>query len=147
MSPKRQAPSVADAELTVLRVLWEHGPSTVREVLELLPEGGKDWAYTTVQTLLLRLQDKGCVRSDKRDLAHVFAATVTRDELAGERIAEVVDSLLDGATAPLVLRLVEKGRFSASEIAHFRALLDAAERRQRAAKGKKGGDRGQGGKS
>jgi predicted transcriptional regulator len=140
---KRQLPNVAEAELTVLRVLWDHGPATVRDVLERLQADGRDWAYTTVQTLLQRLVDKGRVRADRSGLAHLFAAAVTRDDLARERVDEVVDSLLGGAVAPLVLPLVERGRFSPSEIARFRELLDAAERRQRGADDKKrGGHRG-----
>ena len=118
--------ATTDAELTVLKALWDGGPATVRELLERL---GTDWAYTTVQTLVGRLVEKGQVRADRRDIAHVFTATVARDELAQRQVDEVASSLLDGATAPLVLRLVEKGRFTAAEIARFRALLQAAEKK------------------
>jgi BlaI family transcriptional regulator, penicillinase repressor len=135
MSPRRDPTDVTDAELSVLKTLWEGGPATVREVLARVGTDGREWAYTTVQTLLLRLQEKGCVRADKRGLAHVFAATVTRDQLAGQQIDHVKDSILDGAAAPLVLRLVQNGRFSAAEIADFRRLLDEAEKRS------KGGER------
>lgn len=120
------AAAVADAELVVLKALWDGGPGTVRELLERLQGAGQQWAYTTVQTLLARLQDKGLVRADRRDLAHVFAAAVTRDQLAGRQVGEVAAALLDGAVAPLVLHLVANGRFSAAEIARFRALLDEA---------------------
>jgi len=136
MSPRqsKSTSAITDAELTILKALWDGGPATVRELLERL---GTDWAYTTVQTLVGRLVDKGHVRADRQDLAHVFSATTARDELAHRRVEEVATSLLDGATAPLVLRLVENGRFTAAEIESFRALLQAAERRGRA--GRPGG--------
>lgn len=128
MSPRRAQP-VADAELAVLKELWDGGPGTVRELQERLAAGARDWAYTTVQTLLQRLCDKGLARADKRDLAHVFAAAASREQVASARVQEVVDAVLDGALAPLLLGLLPKGRFSAAEIARFRELLDVAERR------------------
>lgn len=130
MSPQKPKPSstITDAELTILKALWDGGPGTVRELLERL---GTDWAYTTVQTLLTRLADKGHVRADRKDLAHVFVATGSRDELAMLQVQEVAGTLLDGAVAPLVLRLVEQGRFSSEEIARFRELLAAAEKKAR----------------
>ena len=129
MTPRRSISSATtDAELTVLKALWDGGPATVRELLDRL---GNDWAYTTVQTLVGRLVEKGQVRADRKDIAHVFTATVARDELAHRQVDEVASSLLDGAIAPLVLRLVEKGRFTAAEIARFRALLQAAEKKTR----------------
>lgn len=118
--------AITDAELTVLKALWDDGPGTVRELLERL---GTDWAYTTVQTLLSRLEDKGHVKANRRGHAHVFSAVVARDELAERHVDEVADSLLDGAVAPLVLRLVERGDFSSADIARFRKLLKAAERK------------------
>ena len=135
MTPPKPKPSstITEAELTILKALWDDGPATVRELLERL---GNDWAYTTVQTLVGRLVDKGHVRADRRDLAHVFVATTARDELAVRQVTEVASSLLDGAVAPLVLRLVEQGRFSAEEIARCRELLAAAEKKGKARGGK-----------
>jgi predicted transcriptional regulator len=142
MSPRHSKSSAAipEAELALLKALWDGGPATVRELLDRL---GSDQAYTTVQTLLGRLVDKGLVRTDRKELAHVFTATVARDELAQQQVQQVASSLLDGAIAPLVLRLVEQGRFSPAEIDRFRDLLAAAERKQ----GGKGGDARRGGKS
>jgi predicted transcriptional regulator len=135
MSPSKPKPSstITEAELTILKSLWDGGPATVRELLDRL---GTDWAYTTVQTLVGRLVDKGHVRADRRDLAHVFVATTARDELAVRQVKEVASSLLDGAVAPLVLRLVEQGRFSSEEIAQFRELLAAAEKKQKSRGGR-----------
>lgn len=98
---------------------------------ELLARLGTDWAYTTVQTLVSRLVDKGHVRADRKDLAHVFVATTAREELAARQVDEVASALLDGAVAPLVLRLVEQNRFSSAELERFRELLAAAEAKQK----------------
>lgn len=120
--------AIPDAELAILKVLWDHGPATIRDLLDRL---GTDAAYTTVQTLVTRLVEKGHVRADRGGVAHVFTATTAREELAQQRVEEVADALLDGAVAPLVLRLVEHGRFSPEDIKSFRKLLKAAEERAR----------------
>lgn len=120
----RSNPAITDAELSILKSFWDDGPATVRELIGRL---GTEWAYTTVQTLVTRLVEKGHVRADRRGVAHVFTATTAREELAHRRVEEVASSLLDGATAPLVLRLVENGKFSADDIKSFRELLRAAE--------------------
>jgi BlaI family transcriptional regulator, penicillinase repressor len=126
MSPQKPKPSstITEAELTILKALWDGGPATVRDLLDRL---GNDQAYTTVQTLVGRLVDKGHVRTDRKDLAHVFTAVTTRDELARRQVHDVASSLLDGAIAPLVLRLVEGAKFTPAELARFRELLAAAE--------------------
>lgn len=131
MTPNHPKPpsAVTEAELAVLKALWEGGPGTVRELLDRL---GGDQAYTTVQTLLSRLVDKGHVRTDRRDLAHVFTAVTAREELAGRQVQDVASTLLDGAIAPLLLRLVEQTKFTADELARFRDLLADAEARARA---------------
>lgn len=125
-NPNDRTPQITEAELTVLKSFWDAGPATVRELLERL---GTEWAYTTVQTLVTRLVEKGHVRADRRGVAHLFSATRDREAFAQLRVEEVADSLLDGAVAPLVLRLVENGRFSTDDIEHFRKLLRDAERR------------------
>jgi BlaI family transcriptional regulator, penicillinase repressor len=116
--------AVSETELEVLKVLWEQGPGTVREVNATLHRRGRRWAYTTVLTLLQRLQAKGYVGSDKSDAAHVFTAAVSRDRLLKQRLRELADDLCRGTATPLLLALVEGGRFTAEEIAQFRQLLD-----------------------
>jgi predicted transcriptional regulator len=121
---------VSDTELEVLKVLWERGPGTVREIGAHLREQGRTWAYNTVLTLLQRLESKGFVRADKAELAHVFRAAVSRDELLRDHLKELSDQLCEGEPTPLMLALVEGHRFTAEEIEHFRRLLDRLERRK-----------------
>ena len=117
---------LSEAEIEVLKVLWDLGPSPVRAINRELAGRGRRWAYTTVSTLLLRLSTKGCVASDASEVPHVYRASVSRDELVGRRLREAADELCDGDAAPLVLALVQKHRFTAEELARFRRLLDEA---------------------
>jgi BlaI family transcriptional regulator, penicillinase repressor len=124
-------PMVSETELAVLKVLWEQGPVTVRELQAILHEQGRAWAYTTVQTLLARLEAKGIVRTDRTGSAHVYEATVSRDQMLQQRLTDLADQLCEGTSSPLVLALVEGGRFTAQEIEKFRSLLDRLETDQR----------------
>jgi predicted transcriptional regulator len=131
----KSRPALSEAELAVLRVLWESGPGTVREISEALAgKSAKRWAYTTVQTLLQRLKAKGYAESSSGDgLAHVFRAGATREDLLKDRLQDLADELCEGTPAPLVLTLVENHRFTPEEVARFRAILD----REAAAKPKR----------
>lgn len=117
----------SDSELEVLKALWEKGPSTVRDLHESLQAGGSSWAYTTVQTLLARLEQKGYVRCDKAGRAHVFAACVSKEELLSEQLGSLADKVCAGAATPLMLTLVRERRFSRAEIQELRELLDQLE--------------------
>jgi predicted transcriptional regulator len=123
--------SISETELEVLKVLWENGPGTVRALNELLRRQGRRWAYTTVLTLLQRLEAKGYVFSDKSGVAHVFRPAVTRDKLLRERLKDLANQLCEGTATPLVLALVEGQRFTADEINQFRQLLDQLESRKK----------------
>jgi predicted transcriptional regulator len=114
---------LGEAELAVVRVLWDHGPQTVREVMTHLHDRGRKVAYTTVLTFLTRLESKGFVASDKADLAYVYRAKVSRDSVTRSRVRSLLEQLYDGAPGPIVLQLIEDGRFTAEEIAQLRKLI------------------------
>jgi predicted transcriptional regulator len=117
-------PGISETELAVLKVLWDVQAGTVREVQAVLRRQGRQWAYTTVQTLLGRLQAKGFAASDKDAPAHVFRAAVSREQLLRQRLGDLADQFCEGTASPLVLALVEGGRFTPDEIEQFRQLLD-----------------------
>src|SRR5262245_22527923 len=121
-------PALSETELEVLKVLWEHGPGTVRDLDAVLRKQGRRWAYTTVLTLLHRLEAKGYVKSDKSDLAHVFHAAVTRDRLLRLRLKALADDLCEGTATPLLHALVEGQRLTSEEIERLRRLLDDLEK-------------------
>jgi len=117
-------PSISETELTVLKVLWDLEAATVREVQAILHGHERKWAYTTVQTLLNRLQSKGYTTSEKGGPAHVYRAVISRDELLRKRLGDLANEFCEGTASPLVLALVEGGSFTADEIRQFRELLD-----------------------
>lgn len=124
----RRASDVSDAEMEVLQTLWKAGPGTVRDVGERLGPAKSQWAYTTIQTLLGRLEAKGFVDTDRNGLAHVFRAIVTREQFLADRLRELADKICDGTTMPLVMALVDNQPFTKEEVAEFRRLLDEGAR-------------------
>ena len=129
---------ISETEKAVLKVMWDVGQGTVREVLAALSEQGHSWAYTTVQTLLTRLMAKGYVRSDRGGSAHVYQAAVSRNELLQQRLTDLAETYCEGTASPLVLALVEGSEFTTEEIAQFRELLDKLEADRPGRKKKRG---------
>jgi BlaI family transcriptional regulator, penicillinase repressor len=124
---KRPALSVSERE--VLKVLWDHGPRTIREINEVLESRGRQWAYTTVATLLQRLVVKKFAASDSSAVPHVFRARVSRDELLDRRLKDAAEEFCGGRAAPLILALVQGSQFSPEEVVRLRRLLDEAAQR------------------
>jgi BlaI family transcriptional regulator, penicillinase repressor len=114
---------IGESELTVLRVLWDRSPLSVREVMERLHEMGREVAYTTVLTFLSRLERKGYVTSDKGGTAYVYRPRVSREQVTRSRVQGLLDELFDGAAGAMVLHLVESERLSDAEIARLRRLI------------------------
>ena len=117
---------LSEAEVDVLKVLWDLGPAPVRAINVELSARGRTWAYTTVSTLLLRLATKGCVASDSTEVPHVYRALVSREEMLERRLRDAADELCDGAAAPLVLALVQRLQFTPEELEGFQRLIDEA---------------------
>jgi len=115
---------LGDAELGALKTLWDHGPATVREVLSHLHASGRRVAYTTVQTLLTRLEQKGYVTSNKSEVAYVYRAKLTRDRVTRSRLKTLVKQLYDGAAGPLVVQLIRTEHFSPEEIGELQELIE-----------------------
>jgi predicted transcriptional regulator len=121
---KRPLPPVTAAELKVLEELWQRGPSTIRDLRDLLyPEGGES-KFATVQKLLSRLVTKKLVGRRKHDANWIFQALVARDDLIGGELRRVADRLGGSSMTPLLTYLVETGELSSRERAHLRSLLD-----------------------
>ncbi|MHC4082851.1 MAG: BlaI/MecI/CopY family transcriptional regulator [Planctomycetota bacterium] len=125
------------AELEVLKALWDHGPATVREVMNHLHQQGRQVAYTTVLTFLTRLEQKGYVKSDKSDVAYVYRPAVTRAKVTKSRLRSLIEQLYDGDAKPLVLQLMRDEKFTTDEIAELQMLIDQLDTtRKRPASGK-----------
>src|SRR5437660_10032204 len=92
----KRPPTIPDSELGVLKVRWDRGQGTVREILETLRAAGRQWSYATVATLLDRLETKGMVTSDRSDLAFVYRPAVTEQAVREKRLGNLVDKLYQG---------------------------------------------------
>jgi BlaI family penicillinase repressor len=124
----RQRPT--DAELEILKVLWDRGPSTVREVHEVLADA-RDSGYTTVLKLMQIMARKGLVERDEEQRAHVYRAAEARDRMQRRLVDDLVDRAFDGSAAGLVLNALGSRRATGAELAEIRKLLDAHEEKKR----------------
>lgn len=115
-----------DAELEILRVLWERGPSTVRKVHESLGDS-RGTGYTTVLKLLQIMTEKGIVRRDETERAHVYEARAPREETENVLVGDLLDRAFAGSASALVLRALSTKPASAQELAKIRKLLDDLE--------------------
>ena len=115
---------IGEAELEVLKILWDEGKGTVRDVLNSLHDRGRHVAYTTVLTFLTRLEQKRYVKSDKSGLAYVYRPTVSREKVIRSRLRALVEQIYDGAAGPLALQLIRSERFSKDEIDAIHELID-----------------------
>jgi predicted transcriptional regulator len=116
---RRRKPT--DAELEILRVLWQRGPSTVRQILGVL---GGDTGYTTVLKLLQIMTEKQLVRRDERERTHVYETSYTEDETQRQLVSDLLDRAFGGSSAKLVLQALAARRASPEELAAIRKLLD-----------------------
>src|SRR5437868_14253154 len=103
----RERQDITEAELGVMQVLWDRGPSAIRQITDVIYRGGAADAaqYATVQKQLERMEAKGFVRRDRSLFVHQFSAAVDRDELIGRRLRAVADKLCGGALAPVLSHL------------------------------------------
>ena len=122
----RRRDDVTDAELEVLKFLWEAGPSTIRQLVDRLYPGGGAAHYATVQKLLERLESKHHVRRRLKERVNVYAAVVGRQDLIWKRLRETADRLCEGSLTPLLTQLVGSSRLSGEELRELRRLVDRA---------------------
>lgn len=121
MPKKTKKGRLTRLELDVMEPLWRLREASVREILEALP-GEKRVEYTTVQTVVYRLEEKGAVRRVKKiGNAHVFAPAIPRQSALGVLVDELV--LRFGSPAPLLSHLVETGRIGLKELKQIETLL------------------------
>lgn len=108
-------PTLSKLELRIMEALWSHGASSVREIQERFPEKRRP-AYTTVQTMVYRLEAKQAVRRVRKiGNAHIFEAAVARDATQGRLIDELL-GLFGGRTQPVMAHLIESGKLTLDDI-------------------------------
>lgn len=123
----RPARDITDSELSVLRILWDQGPATIRQLTDVLYPRGGAAHYATVQKLLDRMEAKGYVERDRTLYVHVFAAAMDRDELIGRRLRSLAEALCDGSLTPLLTHLARAGDLSDADRLALRAIIDEAD--------------------
>jgi predicted transcriptional regulator len=124
----RTLPHVTDAELAILQLLWERGPSAVRQVADVLYPGGGPSEYATAHRLLERLEGKGYVRRERAEGVYLFRAALDREAVLGQQLQTLVERMCGGSLQPLLSTLVKSQRLSAEEL---RQLLDLVEKESR----------------
>lgn len=120
---------VTKFEFELLQKLWDLGPASVREIQQSLPDEHRP-AYTTVQTIIYRLEEKGAVRRIKKiGNAHVFEAALTRKAVYRRFINDLLD-LMGGSPAPVMSHLIETGKLTLADIRAIEKELAAKEKKR-----------------
>jgi len=115
-------PKLSRAELDVMEALWSHGASSIREIHEALRPKSRR-AYTTVQTLVYRLEAKGAAqRTKKVGGAHIFEAAISRSA-AQRRLVDELLHLFGGRAQPLMSHLIEAGKLTLKDIDEAKKVL------------------------
>ena len=122
---RASAPRPTDAELAILRILWDRGPSTVRQVHEILGRE-RQAAYTTALKLLQIMTEKGLVERDERDRTHIYRARLSEETTQRQLVRDLVDRAFAGSSSKLVLQALASKRASAEELRDIRKAIDGA---------------------
>lgn len=129
MSKTPTPPRPTDAELAILRVLWQRGASTVRQVHdELLRE--RPTAYTTALKLLQIMTEKGLVRRDETDRTHVYHARYSEEHTQRQLVRDLLDRAFGGSSSKLVMQALNARRASSEELSEIRKLIDGPDERE-----------------
>ena len=116
-----------ESELQILKVLWKRGASTVREVNEVLSQS-KPMLYTTVLKLMQIMTEKGLVKRDLLQRAHLYEANVAESQTQQQLVGDLLEKVFDGSASQLVIRALSNKKASPEEISEIRNLLDEFER-------------------
>jgi predicted transcriptional regulator len=122
---RSSAPRPTDAELAILRILWDRGPSTVRQVHEILGQE-RTAAYTTALKLLQIMTEKGLVERDERDRTHIYRARLSEETTQRQLVRDLVDRAFGGSATKLVMQALATKRASADELRDIRKAIDGA---------------------
>ncbi len=120
--PRTNLPRPTDAELEILRVLWDQGPCTVRDVHTTL-EQQREIGYTTVLKFMQIMAAKGLVERDETARAHVYKARVAREQTQRQLIGHLLERAFGGSATKLMMQALSSSHASTEEIAQMRQML------------------------
>jgi BlaI family transcriptional regulator, penicillinase repressor len=121
--PPRKSPTLTEAELRLMEVLWQKGPATVHQVMQALPDHPA-LAYNSVLTTIRILEKKGYVKHVKDGRAHVYQPLVARQDATRSEVRNLVSRFFKDSHELLVLNLLEDKSLNAGELKRLRALLE-----------------------
>lgn len=127
---RKRREKLGERELDIMQVLWRLGPATVSEVHIALIEAGERIAYTTVQTMLNRLEGKGMVARDQSDRAHRYRPLVKEPKAIDGAINQLVKRFFNGSAEALAIRLVEN-ELDAKQLDRIQEIIDSQRREHR----------------
>ncbi len=130
MPPNSADSSPTDRELQALKVLWERGEATVRDIYEVLTAGKEDLAYTTVLTLLQVMEQKGLVSHRRVGKAYLYQPLLEETRTLRHLARGFLERVFDGAMDQYVAHALGNRKLSAKEFAELEALLAAAKRKK-----------------
>jgi BlaI family penicillinase repressor len=125
--PRHENPT--PAELEVLQVLWERGPSTVREVMKALNQE-RPRAYTSVMSLMNVMVEKGLLRSKPQGRAFLYSARISRDKVRSRMVGDLLGRVFEGSASALVLHLLEQSEADPHEIEEIRRAIAEFEQKK-----------------
>jgi predicted transcriptional regulator len=123
MTRNSPPPRPTDAELAILRVLWERGPSTVRQVHDVLSRD-RPAAYTTALKLLQIMTEKGLVRRDDTDRTHIYQARLSEEQTQRQLVRDLLDRAFGGSASKLVMQALAARRATPEELGEIRKLIE-----------------------
>ncbi len=123
---RRKSSRPTDRELTILRILWDNGPSTVRDVNEAMNED-ENTGYTTTLKLMQIMTEKGLVLRDDSQFKHVYRPALTEEKAQKQLVGDLLDRAFSGSAEKLVMRALSAKKVSGKELASIRKMLDEFE--------------------
>ena len=123
---RSKTPRPTDRELTILRILWDNGPSTVRQVNEAMNADGST-GYTTTLKLMQIMTDKGLLHRDDSQFKHIFKPALTEAKAQKQLVGDMLERAFSGSAKKLVMRALSAKKISAGELASIRKMLDEFE--------------------
>ena len=125
---EKPAPRPTDVELSILRVLWQHGPGTVREVLARYNEGRSGEAgYTTILKMLQIMTEKGLTERDDSRRPQVYRARLSEEQTQRQLVSDLLDRAFGGSAKQLVLQALAARETPEKELAQIETLLEKIE--------------------
>ena len=123
---RRKSSRPTDRELTILRILWDKGPSTVREVNEAMNED-RDTGYTTTLKLMQIMAEKGLLIRDESQRQHIYRPAFTEERTQKQLVGDLLERAFSGSAEKLLVRALSAKKVSAKELARIRKMLDELE--------------------